>query len=192
MTGDTTVTLAPLESSGGTAGAVIRTTERDYWLEYRRPVGVDAFLTGYPKATDGVLIHVDDARDDVYLLDARSDANRWFTDPALPAGSSWTPPEGITIRVDAATGTEAPVTVRMPSTSNLVRNPSFESDLSGWGSFGGTLTRVAVADAPDGAHAVRAAWQTGNLFTVSDTQGTAKPTVASTRRARTTSRARSR
>ena len=181
VTGDTTVTLAPLESSGGgSAGAVIRTPARDYWLEYRRPIGTDAFLTGYPEATDGVLIHVDDARDDVYLLDARPDANRWFTDPALPAGSSWTTPEGITIRVDAATGTEARVTVRMPATSNLVRNPSFESDLSGWGSFGGTLTRVAVADAPDGAYAVRAAWQTGNLFTVSDTQGTAKPTVAST------------
>jgi hypothetical protein len=180
VTGDTTVTLAPLEFSGGIAGAVIPTPAGDYWLEYRRPLGVDAFLTGFPKATDGVLIHLDDAREDVHLLDARPDANRWFTDAALPAGATWTTPEGISIRVDAVTGTEARVTVRMPSTSNLVRNSSFESDLFGWGSFGGTLTRVALADAPDGAHVVRAAWSTGNLFTVSDTQAGATPTVAST------------
>jgi hypothetical protein len=38
---------------------------------------------------------------------------------------------------------------------NLVRDPSFEGDLSTWGGVGSTRAMVALDDAPDGTHAVQ-------------------------------------
>src|SRR6266508_6753210 len=40
---------------------------------------------------------------------------------------------------------------------NLIANPSFENDLSGWAGKNDTLARVAQADAPDGSYVVKAA-----------------------------------
>jgi len=64
--------------------------------------------------------------------------------------------------------------------TNLVRNPSFEADLTGWGSFGGTLSRVAVTGAPHGGYVAQATRASGTSFSVSDNMGDATPTVAST------------
>jgi hypothetical protein len=63
--------------------------------------------------------------------------------------------------------------------SNLVANPSFEAGLAGWGSFGGTLSRVAVPGAPDGVWVARATWRSEASYSVSDNVG-ASPTVSST------------
>jgi hypothetical protein len=62
------------------------------------------------------------------------------------------------------------------ATGNLVANPSFESGTDGWGSVGGTLSRVAVTGAPDGGWVARARRAAGSSYSVSDNAGTA-PTV---------------
>jgi PKD repeat protein len=61
---------------------------------------------------------------------------------------------------------------------NLVRNPSFETDLSGWGSWQGTLSRVALSGAPDGAWVARAARATGTSYTLDDGPDTVSATQA--------------
>jgi serine protease len=61
---------------------------------------------------------------------------------------------------------------------NLIANPSFEANTAGWGSFGGSLSRLSVSGAPDGAWVVRAQWATGTSYSVSDNVGTA-PTIPS-------------
>jgi serine protease len=62
------------------------------------------------------------------------------------------------------------------ASGNLVANPSFESGTEGWGSVGGTLSRVAVTGAPDGGWVARARRATGSSYSVSDNAGTT-PTV---------------
>jgi hypothetical protein len=65
------------------------------------------------------------------------------------------------------------------ASANLVANPSFETNTTGWGSPGGaTLTRVAVTGAPQGSWVARAKWASGTAYSVSDNVGTAPPTVA--------------
>ncbi|WP_217924433.1 right-handed parallel beta-helix repeat-containing protein [Miltoncostaea oceani] len=62
------------------------------------------------------------------------------------------------------------------SPPNLVVNPSFETDLAGWGTWQASLTRVNLgAGAPAGSHVVKATRTTGTSFTIDDTN----PTVAS-------------
>lgn len=55
-----------------------------------------------------------------------------------------------------------------PSPGNVLSNPSFESNLNGWGAYQGTLTREAQAGAPHGATVARVARQTGTFFTIDD------------------------
>jgi hypothetical protein len=61
---------------------------------------------------------------------------------------------------------------------NLVSNPSFESDLSGWEGWQSSLTRIALADAPDGDYVVRVTRTTGTSYTVDDNPATVDATVA--------------
>ena len=186
VTADASVTLAPVESSTGVQGAVIPTAAGGYWVEYRRPQGLDAFLSGYPGATDGVLIRAQAASGATHLLDLRPDAGRFLGDAALPAGASWTTPEGIAIRVDAASGTEATISVRMPGAAtasgagNLVANPSFETSADDWGTWQAAVTREALADAPHGAHVARVARTAGTAYALNDVAGGLPPTVSST------------
>jgi serine protease len=63
--------------------------------------------------------------------------------------------------------------------TNLVRNPSFEADTAGWGSTG-TLSRVAVAGAPDGGAVAKLAWRSGTAIALDDALGSGTPSVAST------------
>lgn len=286
VTSDGTVTLTPYESGSGLKGVVIPGATGDYWLEYRRPQGLDSFLSSYPGITDGVLLHRKQGLNGTHLLDARPGGTGHFRDAALPAGSSWATPEGAVIRVDSVSTTEARVTVRFDSTapqvntiapadgstsvlssgdvsvsftepmdeaatqaafslvrstdgaavsgtlswsgttltlnpstdlapatsytariatgardvagnaiaaekvwrfttraaptSNLARNPSFETDLAGWGSFQGSLTRPAVTGAPDGGFVAQATRASGDKFSLSDNVGSTPPTLSST------------
>ena len=109
-----TVTLAPYETTGPGYKA-IRLTARGatYWLEYRTRTGFDA---GLSPGTAGVQIRGQvGARTN--LLDAgpgtisglfREDMD----DTHLPAGSSWTTPEGVRITVTGQTATGATVAFR--------------------------------------------------------------------------------
>lgn len=62
--------------------------------------------------------------------------------------------------------------------SNLVTNPSFENDLSGWEGWQSSLTRIALADAPDGDYVVRVTRTAGTSYTVDDNPATVISTTA--------------
>lgn len=278
ITADSTVSLTPFESGSGLKAAVIPTTTRSYWLEYRQAIGVDSFLSAFPGISDGVLIHSAGERpyEGPALLDARPDAFASFSDAALAAGMRWTAPDGVSVEVDTVTGAEARVTIRMPdrlaptvttttplggatsvasqtnvttqfsepmdqastqaafslsrtsdgatvpgasswsgrtlsfdptadlapgttytarvgtgaldeagnslqtahawqfvtsgtSSSNLVKNPSFEADLTGWGTYQAAAQRVTLAGAPDGGSVAKVTRSTGTSYSLSQT-----------------------
>lgn len=108
----------------------------------------------------------------------------------LDPGTDLAPGTGYTARVGAGARDVAGnaisaerlwrFTTQAAPSSNLVRNPSFETDLAGWSSFQGTLTRPAVTGAPDGRYVVQAARASGDKFSLSDNSGGALPTVPST------------
>lgn len=103
-------------------------------------------------------------------------ASGLYTAPsAVPAGGSVTVRatnngafDEKTIRI---TATPDPDPAPQPAT-NLVANPSFETDTSGWGRYQATITRTQVAGAPDGVYAARVAQTTGTTFTIDDAPDT--------------------
>ncbi|RJK92926.1 hypothetical protein [Vallicoccus soli] len=119
---------------------------------------------------------------------AADDREDWL-EVQLPAGRHqvrgvFTPTWGwstATATMDVSVAVDGTTT----TSDELVRNPSFESDLAGWGAHGGTLTRVTRAGAPDGAAVVRASRGSGTVFSVSDTRQGAAPTVSATTRGAT-------
>jgi hypothetical protein len=72
--------------------------------------------------------------------------------------------------------------VAAPPPGNLVVNSGFDTDTSGWGSFGGTLARTETGSpcANGNPGAATATVQTGAVYTISDSQGGNEPTVGST------------
>lgn len=52
------------------------------------------------------------------------------------------------------------------SGGNLARNPSFETDLAGWGTYQASASRVSVTSAPDGAWVARVTHSTGSSYTL--------------------------
>ena len=67
--------------------------------------------------------------------------------------------------------TAAPVVPAPPPSTggeNTVVNGSFESAVTGWTTWQAGLTRVALADAPEGSHVARVARTSGTSFTVDD------------------------
>jgi hypothetical protein len=92
-------------------------------------------------------------------VDARTDANvDARVDARVDGGAT-----------DAPDGTDAP-----EAGPNLLANPSFEQDLEGWLSYQGTLTRVLLADAPDGRYVAHVVVTSGMSATLDD----ATPAVA--------------
>ncbi len=55
---------------------------------------------------------------------------------------------------------------------NLTTNPSFETDLAGWGAYQGTIARAADAAAPDGGFIVRVTRTAGTFFDIDDAPDT--------------------
>jgi PKD repeat protein len=51
---------------------------------------------------------------------------------------------------------------------NLVRNPSFETDTSGWTTWQASVSRVGLPDAPNGVSVARVARTSGTAFTIDD------------------------
>jgi len=95
--------LAPLEQAGASSPQVLvlATATRSYRVEYRQPIGQDAFLSAYPAAINSVHISVTDpssADTGPYALDFTPDSDLsagyqdWFDAP-LPDGKSFTDPE---------------------------------------------------------------------------------------------------
>ncbi|MEQ9092609.1 MAG: carbohydrate binding domain-containing protein, partial [Miltoncostaeaceae bacterium] len=55
---------------------------------------------------------------------------------------------------------------------NLTANPSFESGLTGWSSWQGSLSRLGPFDAPEGQYAARVTRSTGTSYSIHDTPAT--------------------
>ncbi len=93
-----------------------------YYLEYRTPVGDDAWMASRPGLSDGIELRVRGAvtqsgaaveteHDNLSLLDGRP-ATATFDDAALPWGTSWvTSQEGVTISAANLGGGQVGVTV---------------------------------------------------------------------------------
>jgi hypothetical protein len=134
-TGSATYVLSPIENAGAAVYAVKipASAKRTYWLEYRQPIGFDAFLSAYPN--NGAQVRVaspfetlcggcDGYSDDTQLLDLTT-STATFTDGTLPVGGSYTDPNyGFTINVISATPTALTVQVSGPGTTTLGPQPT--------------------------------------------------------------------
>jgi Gametolysin peptidase M11/S-layer homology domain len=125
--GTATYTLSALELPGGSTYAVkvAASATRNYWLEWRQPIGFDASLgTG---ATNGALVHLGYPSDfgcSTCLLDM-TPATTTFTDGALPVGQTFTDSTTSTsIAVLTKTATALTVQVTSPLRGTFVDVPS--------------------------------------------------------------------
>ena len=112
VTATASYVLPPLENgAGGVQALHISTATRDYWLEYRQPVGNDSAFAGYPGITNGLLVHLDFVNT-TQLVDMTPGSAGRFFDAALPIGDTWSDPEGtFTLSVGTPRAAGLPVTV---------------------------------------------------------------------------------
>ena len=146
---DGVYTLEPLEmaGTGPAALAILKApasadaAETWYYVEYRRPLGFDAFLATYENVTNGVVVHTGapSNSNSSYLLDMTpgSGLQNWsdWSDPALGVGMSFHDPDaGLTITTLSAGDTMAEVLV------------SFGTGLPGPEDVGSDLEVTATCD----------------------------------------------
>jgi len=153
--------LAPLEQAGATTPQVLvlATPTHSYRVEYRQPIGQDAFLSAYPAATNSIHISVDNpssADTGPYALDFTPDSNLgpgyqdWYDAP-LADGRSFTDPENTFTLTPAAGGSVA-VTFHTTGPSNQ----SAQSGPVGVSGRFHPLTPARVLDTRTTARPVRA------------------------------------
>lgn len=121
-------TISPLEAQSPIhpQALIINTTNHRYTIEFRQPLGVDAWLTGWPEAIDGVQINM---RDDLpggdlgpLNLDTtpNSDASTAYSDTfdaALTTGHTYTDPDGaFTLSVTSVGASSAMVAITFKAT----------------------------------------------------------------------------
>jgi hypothetical protein len=116
--------------------------------------------------------------DGVYGDEVTPTATRTFT-----AAGTYT----IGLRVTDDKGAQDTTTVAVPVSTpsggnpvpagNFTTNPSFESGTSGWVGWQATVTRVALADAPNGAAVAKVARTSGAYFTIDDSPDSVRPSV---------------
>jgi hypothetical protein len=116
-----TYPIGPLEVPGTDAKALrVRTKLGDwYYVEHRRAVGFDSYLSAYPNVVNGVLIHYfDGGGDGVYLLDMTPATSTWF-DPALTVGATFHDTAGgVSIAPVWVNGTGAGVNITVAGGGN--------------------------------------------------------------------------
>ena len=108
------VALAPYAGGAGVRAASVQAGGDEFVLEYRRPAGLDAFLAAWPQATSGVLVReaTEGPGRRTYLLDAQPDGRT--ASPALEPGRELALPGGVRLRVEAASPSEAVVSLSGP------------------------------------------------------------------------------
>ncbi len=133
--GGGTYQIDPLESSGSNPKAlkILKSTDpvtgsrTFYYLEYRRPLGYDSWLSSNANVISGVVFHTgsEATGNSSYLLDM-TPSTSWWTDPALLPGQSFTDSNaGVTISVGSVTTTSAVVYVSTGTPETCVRsNPA--------------------------------------------------------------------
>ena len=111
------VDLSPLETAGGLKALAIHADGTTFWVEYREAVGVDSWLTNFPGALNGVLVHIpqpSDASNGSDLLDMTPNT-LGFLDAALPVGASYTDPNrSFSLRVHSTTAGAVTLFLRRP------------------------------------------------------------------------------
>ena len=70
------------------------------------------------------------------------------------------------------TVTQGPLPDPPPPSSNLIANPSFETDDENWTSWNGAITREQVSGAPDGSWVAKVTRNSGTGFTIDDSPTT--------------------
>ena len=113
-------TIDPLETSGTNPKALrIRTALGDWlYVEYRRPIGFDSYISTNTNLMNGVLVHYfDGSPNGVYLLDMTPATTSW-SDPALPVGTTFQDVAGnVSITPTGVNATSAIVSVTVGGAS---------------------------------------------------------------------------
>jgi hypothetical protein len=112
-------TIDPYESPGTTPKALrIKTATNDWlYVEYRRPIGFDSYLSSNPSVMNGVIVHLfDNSPDKIYLLDTAPATTSW-ADAPLTIGSTLEDTVGrVSITPVSSNGTTMTVNVSVTGT----------------------------------------------------------------------------
>jgi len=174
VTASGTYSLVPLEKSGTASPQVLvlTTPSHTYYVEYRQPITQDAFLLGYPAATNSVHVNVTGAFGSdtgPFALDFTPGSDLsggyydWFDAP-LAMGSSFTDPENtFTIAPISQNGTTATVNVTLTGTTNYTLSVT----KSGTGSGTVTSSPAGIACGPT----CSASYTSGTSVTLTETPG---------------------
>ena len=139
VTASGTYTIAPLETSGtGSKALRVLTAAGDYlYVEYRRPVGFDTYLSGNSSIMNGVVVHYwDGTPNGVYLLDMTPSTTSW-TDSPLTVGATFSDTAGkVSITPVWANAASAGVSVNVASpcarvAPSLALSPSAQEAAAG-------------------------------------------------------------
>jgi gametolysin peptidase M11 len=121
-------TIGPYEAQNGIAKAlkIFRSKNSStgqitwYYVEYRKAMGFDSFLSNYSEITNGVVLHLGTSStpNSSDLLDLRPSTTSWM-DVALDVGQSFKDPNtGTIIKVSGVTSSGATVQVTLGSGGN--------------------------------------------------------------------------
>ena len=94
-----------------------------YYVEFRQPIGYDAFMSGWTNVMSGVSIHTgsESAGNTTYLLDMTPETASWY-DPALTAGRTFTDAAaGVSITTLTAGPSGATVSITVAPTATCTR-----------------------------------------------------------------------
>ena len=112
--------IDPIETPGTNPKALrIKTAVGDWlYVEYRRPVGFDSYISTNANVMNGVLVHYFDGDPNgVYLLDMTPATTSW-SDPALPVGTTFQDAAGkVSITPTGVNATNAIVSVTVGGAS---------------------------------------------------------------------------
>jgi hypothetical protein len=177
--GTRTFTIAPTERARDASPRALKIARSDactaskdwFYVEARQPVGFDAFVASNPNVLTGVLLHkvTEGNPDSSYLLDLTPATSAW-TDPALPAGQSFTDATlGLTITPVSVGSSGATINVTYAGGSCARAAPAVTLTPTGtrWSSAGAGVGYTVTVTNKDGcgcassAFDVRASAPTG-------------------------------
>ena len=155
--------LEPYETLGTNAKAlkVLKSTDPTtgvktwYYVEFRRPIGFDSFISSNINVMNGVMVHtgVEPYGRDNYLLDMTPETSSW-TDAALDVGRSYNDPNtGVTITPLSVDNSGAAVNVSFGAQPCVRANPSMplSPSASQWVAAGTTVSyQVSVTNNDSG------------------------------------------
>jgi hypothetical protein len=150
-----TYSIDPYESSGSNSKAlkILKSTDPTtgkntwYYLEFRRPVGFDSFISSNNNVMNGVMIHMGtDLAGYNYLLDLTPDTSSW-SDAALDVGYTYNDPNiNVTIAPTSVSNIGALVNITFGPQPCIRANPSMTVSPAAtqWTSAGLTTTWTAL------------------------------------------------